>query len=67
MTSRVRIVKPTHPHHGETGIWTGEVIVFDHWDGKMGKVKLDNCPHRTDACFVSPGDIELVEPSGESG
>jgi hypothetical protein len=33
----------------------------------MGEVKLDKCPHGVDVCFVSPGDIELVEPSGESG
>ena len=57
---RVQITDKAHPHYSETGVFTGEVIRFKYWDGAMAKVRLDNCPHGTDACFVSPGQIKRL-------
>ena len=54
---RVRIVNCEHPHYRETGFLTGDVVSLL---GKpMAKMTLENCPHMTDACFVSKGDIEI--------
>lgn len=58
---RVRIVDREHPHYGETGEFRGEVIKFRYWDGKMAKIHLDACQHGTDACYVSPGQIERMK------
>ena len=57
--SLVQIIDPKHPHYPETGHWTGEIIL-PVWGGKMGKIQLDNCRHGTDACYVSPGQIEQI-------
>ena len=60
----VRISDPKHPHYPETGRFTGEVIRLVT-GSKMAKVELDHCKHGTDACFVSPGQIEQIpEPGG---
>jgi hypothetical protein len=55
---RVRIIDPEHPHYRETGVFTGEIVQFTHWQGKMAKIALDACPHGVHACFVSPGQIQ---------
>lgn len=55
----MKIVGAKHPHRGEYGRWTGEVIRLVT-GAKMGKVTLENCKHGGDACFVSPGDIRQV-------
>ena len=57
-TQRVRIVNRQHPHYRETGFMTGEMISVL---GKtpMAKVKLENCQHGTDACYVGKGDVEI--------
>lgn len=52
---RVRIIDGEHPHYPEHGYLTGEVISL--FGKPMAKVKLDNCMHGTDACFVSQGQI----------
>lgn len=54
---RVQIIDPDHPHFPEHGVFTGKVIKMI-WGARMAEVKLDNCQHGTDACFVSPGQIE---------
>ena len=60
---RVRIVREDHPHYGEVGVFTGEVIEFNEFDGQMAKVKLDACVHGVEACYVNPGDITRVKNS----
>jgi len=55
---RVKVIGAKHPHRGEYGRWTGEVRTLL---GKpLGLVKLENCKHGTDACYVSPTDIRQV-------
>jgi hypothetical protein len=54
---RVRIIDPEHPHYRETGVFTGEIVQFTHWQGKMAKIALDACQHGVTACYVSPGQI----------
>jgi hypothetical protein len=59
----VRITDPEHPHYPETGRFTGEVITMRFSGKKMAKIALDSCRHGTDACYVSPGQIqEIAEP-----
>jgi hypothetical protein len=61
---RVKIVGREHPHKGEYGRFTGETIsVFGK---RMALVKLEDCKHGTDGCYVSPGDIREVNDSAES-
>ena len=58
---RVKIVSPAHPHRGEYGRFTGEVIRMRfHGGDKMALVKLESCRHGVDSCYVSPGDIREV-------
>lgn len=57
---RVQIVNRKHPHFEEYGRFTGKIIQFKHWDSRMAEVKLENCRHGGDACFVSPGDVKEV-------
>ena len=59
MEPRVKIVGRKHPHCGEYGRFTGEVIRLVTGP-KMALVKLENCRHGGDACYVSPGDIREV-------
>ena len=56
---RVKIVGREHPHFGEYGRFTGEVKQFP-WGSKLALVKLENCKHGGDACYISPGDIREV-------
>lgn len=52
---RCQIVDPEHPHFPEHGCLTGKMISLL---GKpMAEMKLDHCPHGTDACFVSKGQV----------
>lgn len=45
-----------HPHNGETGILTGEVLST----GQV-VVKLDDCPHMIDSCGVDKEWLVEVE------
>ena len=60
---RVKIVKRSHPHVGEYGRFTGETIAITtggHKPNRMALVKLEDCKHGTDGCYVSPGDVREV-------
>lgn len=59
------ITDPAHPHYPETGRFTGKVVTMKFGDKRpMAEVKLDNCKHGTDACFVSRGQIRFIpEPA----
>ena len=57
---RVQIVNREHPHFEEYGRFTGKIITPKYWKGDMAEVALENCPHGTDACFVSAGDVRRV-------
>lgn len=55
---RVYICDPEHPHYGESGVLTGKIIEFKHGiGGSMAEVKLDDCKHGTDGCFVAKGQV----------
>jgi hypothetical protein len=54
---RVRICDRKHPHYGESGRLTGKVISL--FGNAMAEVKLDNCQHGTEGCFVSKGEISI--------
>ncbi len=57
---RVVICDPQHPHFDECGELTGEVIRLKGGtdDGTpMAYVRLFDCRHGTDACYVSKGQI----------
>jgi hypothetical protein len=56
---RVKIVGKEHPHRGEYGRFTGEVIRLVTGQ-QMALVKLEHCRHGGDGCYVSPGDIREV-------
>lgn len=52
---RVRVSDPDHPHFGEAGVLTGRVIrVIDE---PMAEVRLEDCRHGTEGCFVKKGQI----------
>lgn len=53
---RVFVCDPTHPHYGESGKLTGEIISV--LGTPMAKMDLDDCRHGTDGCFVSKGQVE---------
>ncbi len=56
----VVICDPKHPHFDERGELTGEVIRLKDGtdDGtQMAYVRLRDCRHGTDACYVSKGQI----------
>lgn len=61
MLQRVQIVNRKHPHFEEYGRFTGKIVTmkFGQQD-QMAEVKLENCPHGSDACFVSKGDVRQV-------
>lgn len=55
---RVIITDIHHPHAGEVGTMTGKVISVL---GKpMAEVRLKNCEHGADACFVSQGQAKQL-------
>lgn len=57
---RVQIVNREHPHFEEYGRFTGKIITTHFGAGDMAEVRLENCPHGGDACFVSRGDVRRV-------
>jgi hypothetical protein len=57
---RVQIVKRDHPHFEEYGRFTGKVITMRFSGESMAEVKLENCRHGTDGCFVGKGDVKQV-------
>jgi hypothetical protein len=59
---RVQIINHEHPHFEEYGWLTGKMITMKFGQrGTMAEVKLENCRHGTDGCFVSPGDVRQVK------
>jgi len=52
---RVSIVDRRHPHFPEGGLLTGKIISV--LGQPMTELRLDNCRHGTDGCFVSKGQI----------
>jgi hypothetical protein len=49
-----------HPHAGETGVIVGVAITAFGTTGTI--VKLENCPHMTDECFVFKSeDARLID------
>jgi hypothetical protein len=58
---RVQIVNRDHPHFEEYGRLTGKIITMRFGLGnQMAEVKLENCRHGADGCFVSKGDVQQV-------
>jgi len=58
---RVQIVNRKHPHFEEYGRFTGKIIKMKFGQqSEMAEVKLENCRHGTDGCFVSKGDVKQV-------
>ena len=57
---RVQIVNRDHPHFEEYGRFTGKVIAMRFSGHQMAEVKLENCRHGGDACFISAGDVIRV-------
>jgi hypothetical protein len=58
---RVQIVNRDHPHFEEYGRFTGKIITMRFGlQSQMAEVKLENCRHGTDACFVGKGDVKQV-------
>lgn len=57
---RVTICDRTHPHYGESGIFTGDVITFKLTREDMALVKLDACAHGMEACYVSKGQVRAL-------
>lgn len=60
MLPRVQIVNREHPHFEEYGRFTGKIITMKFSGKDMAEVKLENCRHGGDACFVSKGDVRQV-------
>lgn len=61
---RVQVIDRAHPHFEEYGRFTGKIIrpVWAKGDGSgdMAEVKLEDCKHGTDGCFVSKGQVRQV-------
>lgn len=54
----VVITDRAHPHFDERGELTGEMIRLKGGDGRpMALVRLLNCVHGIDACYVSKGQV----------
>jgi hypothetical protein len=60
----VKIVGRDHPHRGEYGRFTGEVVRLVTGQ-QMALVTLEACRHGTDGCYVSPGDVRAVDESDQ--
>lgn len=54
---RVYVCDPKHPHYGESGHFTGTVIML--LGTPMVEVELDDCKHGTRGCLVSTGQVRL--------
>lgn len=65
MQQRVKIIEPHHPHLGESAELTvseeGTVTVHTIFGKDKFKVRLINCPHMVDSCFVGMDGIEIIE------
>lgn len=58
---RVQIVNREHPHFEEYGWLTGKIITMKFGSREqMAEVRLENCRHGGDACFVNKGDVAQV-------
>jgi hypothetical protein len=58
---RVQIVNREHPHFEEYGRFTGKIVNMKFCRRElMAEVKLENCCHGTDGCFVNAGDVRQV-------
>lgn len=55
---RVQVVNRRHPHYEEYGRFTGKMISL--LGTPMAEVKLEQCRHGTDGCFVKKGDVRAV-------
>jgi hypothetical protein len=55
---RVFVCDRKHPHYGESGVMTGKVITMKFSGEQMAEVKLDDCKHGTDGCFVGKGQVQ---------
>ena len=65
LLQRVQIINRRHPHFEEYGRFTGKIIRpawarYPDDSGDMAEVKLENCCHGSDGCFVSKGDVRQV-------
>jgi hypothetical protein len=60
--TRVFVSDPHHPHHGEAGVFTGNVIRL--FGKPMAELRLENCQHGTDGCFVKVGQVRLEQRQG---
>lgn len=58
---RVFVCDRKHPHFGESGTLTGKVISV--LGTPMAEVKLEDCRHGTDGCFVKKGQIQQTKRS----
>ena len=52
---RVYVCDHGHPHWGESGFLTGKMISV--LGTPMAELRLDDCKHGTDGCFVGKGQI----------
>lgn len=59
---RVFICDREHPHFGESGTLTGKVISL--LGTPMAEVRLEDCKHGTDGCFVVKGQITQERRNG---
>ncbi len=58
---RVQIVDRQHPHFEEYGRFTGKIITTNFGAREdMAEVKLENCRHGVDGCFVLKGEVKVV-------
>lgn len=55
---KVTVSDPEHPHYGEHGTMTGDLIQLRFSGETMALVKLENCQHGTDACYVAKGQVK---------
>ena len=59
---RVQIINRDHPHYEEYGRFTGKVIKMRFGlQNEMAELRLENCRHGTDGCFVNKGDVIQVD------
>lgn len=59
----IQIIDAEHPHFREYGVMTGKVIQMNHGRQQlMAEVRLHNCQHGTDGCFVEKGQVREVKP-----
>jgi hypothetical protein len=53
---RLWITDMSHPHYGESGYLTGEIIEMNTpTKERMARFTLEDCKHGTDACYVGRG------------